>query len=120
MEYFGTKSVGDESALTVDERLRRCFELAGYALTIGDAPSDAILIHGTWQHIVHAERRIAHAWLELPDGQIWEPIQGNIWHRRAWIALLQPQEERRYTRAEARRLVALHHHWGRWHESEYE
>jgi hypothetical protein len=118
MEYLGTDSI-DESALTIDERLTRCYELAAYALTIGTAPDDAILVHGTWQHVVHTDKRIGHAWLELPDGQIWEPIRGVIWYRAAWNMILQPIEERRYTKSEAHNAVMFYRHWGRWHESEY-
>lgn len=119
MEYFGTDEM-DESALTVEERLTRCYELSAYALTIGTAPPDATLVHGTWQHVVYAAKRIGHAWLELPDGHIWEPISGQIWKREMWNLILNPVEECRYTKDEARNAVMFHRHWGRWHESEYE
>ena len=118
MEYFGTDNL-DESALTIDERLTRCYELAAYALTLGTAPSDATLIHGTWQHVIYAPRRIAHAWLELADGRVWEPISGVIYERSEWNLIMQPTDERRYTKTEARNAIMFHRNWGSWHASEF-
>ena len=120
MEYFGTEEVSDEPARTINERLHRCYELAGYALTLGDAPEDAILVHGTWQHVVFSDKRRGHAWLVLPDDRVWEPIQGKIWNKREWELIVQPVEEVRYTKDEARNVIMFHRHWGRWHDSEYE
>lgn len=118
MEYLGTDQL-DESALTIDDRLHRCFELSAYALTLGTAPADAILVHGTWQHVVYADDRIAHAWLELLDGRIWEPIRAKMYDRHYWDTVMRPIEERRYTRSETHNAIMFHRHWGRWHDSEY-
>lgn len=111
-EFFGTEHIG----LTIDERLGNCYQIAGYALTIGTAPQGTKLIHGSMHH-VRVERRINHAWLELPSCMIWEPISGAYWTPMAWSMFVRPRVNAVYDYDDARKMILTHMHWGPWSSS---
>lgn len=121
VSLLGTAEPKDEPpARTFQERLKRCYELAGYALLFGDVPEGTLLVHGTIHGPKEDQQRIGHAWLRLPDGTIWEPITGDI--HASWITwrdFANAKVERTYTEGEARRLVLMDGTWGRWHDSRY-
>jgi hypothetical protein len=63
-------------------------------------------------------RLIRHAWLELPDGQVWDAPHtewdspgGRLWDKDRW-----PSEgtAQRYTLAQALEQISEHRHWGPW------
>lgn len=114
IEYYGTQIVGHQKAETVEQRYGRCYELAGYALALGTASRDAILIHGT-MHGIRAPRRIEHAWLLIRDGDaVWEPIRGGIWPSLGWDAIARPQITKIYTQHQLRQMIAKFGNWGPW------
>lgn len=118
-EMFGTALIDpDEPARTFDERLSRCYELAVDALIVGTAPNGTKLIHGT-MHGPGAPRRISHAWLRLPGGKVWEPIAATIYDETDWTVYAAAKVERVYTKTRAARMLVLHKHYGRWHESRH-
>lgn len=114
MEYFGTEMVGGVPALTLEERLGRCYELAGYALSLTTSvPSESLLVHGSiWG--VRAPRRIDHAWLLIDDRSIWEPATGAFYDLAAWKILARPEITRTYTGTEVRTYTTHYGHWGPW------
>jgi hypothetical protein len=113
----GTEDL-DETALTFDQRVGRCYELAGYAVVMGSMPS-GILVHGSW-HGPGAPRRIGHAWVEFEvDDRIlvWEPITARFYLKDEFTRWTLCEAEVRYTRKKALRKIAKSEHWGRWHDS---
>ena len=60
----------EPDAMKFEDRLRRCYELAGKGIL--HAPEGSTLVHGTIEGF--GNPRIGHAWVELPDGSVWEPI----------------------------------------------
>lgn len=119
-DYLGSDVIDGERAATFDERISRCYELAGFALLCGTAPTGSTLIHGTMKGTHPGARRIGHAWLRLPDGRIWEPIYAEIWaDYAAWQKYADAKVERRYSAKRARTVIFYFDHWGRWHESRF-
>jgi hypothetical protein len=114
MEYFGTERIGDKSLLTVNERAGHCYELAGYALALGKAPDDALLIHGSIHGVLRDVPRIHHAWLVLPTHEVWEPMQGRRWDIGAWKLVARPLLSEMYTQRSLRRHISEHGTWGPW------
>jgi hypothetical protein len=113
-----------EPAAEYEQRVTRCFELAGYAVLGGTAPGSSRLVHGSWKG-PHAKNRIPHAWVELPEpggstGLIWEPIRAMIYDADEFRAWANAWDERTYTVGQARILALSHRHYGPWHVSRYE
>lgn len=112
--YYGTEIVCGAPAHTVDERLGRCYSLAGFALIVGNAPHDAILVHGTIHGIFDGMERIGHAWLQLVNGDIWEPATCNIFTSTTWTIISRPCVVHQYTRYHAFCMIQSSKHWGPW------
>lgn len=120
MEYYGTEIIGNTPAETQAQRLGRCYELTGYALALGKAPHDAILVHGT-MHGILAPVRINHAWLIVNDGDaIWEPAGASFWPSIAWDAIARPEIIKTYSQSELRRMISKLGNWGPWNTTEDE
>lgn len=115
--YFGTEDISGEAGHTLEDRSGRCFELSCYALTLGTAPPDSTLVHGSIQGPYRDAERIAHAWVELPNGKVWEPLRHEVYLNFYEYALAMP--ERRYDIVRARRLTLSTGHWGPWHTPTY-
>lgn len=111
-EFYGTEEVGGESARTSEERAGRCYSLAGYALAMGTAPDDAILVHGSIEGF--GNPRIGHAWLQIAEDTIWEPMQARLWPMLAWSAIASPVVDEAYTQDEVRRMIEFSGTWGPW------
>lgn len=116
--YLGTERANDEPSVGFGQRIQRCFELAGYAIVFGDAPEGSRLVHGSW-HGPKAERRIRHAWLELPDGLIWEPIRAVIHQADEFRSWARMWDEVSYTKSQAQNACQAFGHYGPWTESRY-
>lgn len=108
----------DHEGTQYGERKSRCYELAGMAITTGDAPMSAQLVHGSW-HGPEAPERIGHAWLTFGREVVWEPIHGMFYARAPWERYVRAWEERTYSAHTARTLLLANGHYGRWHESRY-
>lgn len=105
---YGTDT---RDADTFDKRLARCFELATKAAAYG-APDGSTLVNGSIQGFDNP--RISHAWVELPDGTVWEPITRDIIDPRIWKAVYRPVEDVRYSRDEVFQNMAAFAHYGPW------
>lgn len=121
--WLGSDRIPDEPVSdNIDARLKRCYELACYALLFGDdVPDGTLLIHGSIDGGPGTLGRIPHAWLRLGDGTVWEPINGDVFRdNRAYRAWASARLERHYTKDEARRLVLDSGHYGPWHRSPHD
>lgn len=107
-----------EPSKTFDERIKRCYELAGFAVAFGEAGNQARLVHGSW-HGPKAEERISHAWVELPGGFIWEPIHAAIFPGESLRKFARMWDERTYDYDTARRMIRMNNSYGPWHERRY-
>ena len=118
-KWFGTDlMIGEEPSTRYDDRKGRCYELAGYAVVFGTAPEGSVLVHGTMHGPYEDNERIGHAWVVLPNGQVWEPTLAEV-HASigAWVGYAAAIAERRYTEREARKMIMRHGTWGCWHET---
>jgi len=76
---------------------------------------EAVLAHGT---AISLGKRIGHAWVELPDGTVWEPTSQAIFPIERFYALVDPIVEDRYTSEEAAIMVARVGKHGPWSAEE--
>jgi hypothetical protein len=100
----------------VRNRLGRCYELAGRVMLHEEGSETFTLVHGIVA-LGFEGRRIEHAWIELPDGRVYEPVLDEYVEATAFDSRAAPSECQRYTRMQAARLIAKHT-WGPWTESE--
>jgi hypothetical protein len=101
-EYFGTGRL--------KTRAHRCYEIAVKALIVrATAPADSLLVHGTL-----GLTGIAHAWLVLPDGYVWDPVYALVFPADVWRSLVEPRDERRYTKMQAAVACSAAGHFGPW------
>lgn len=75
---------------------------------------EGVLVHGT---TISLGKRINHAWVELPDGTVWEPSSQAILPKERYYALVDPVVEHRYTADEAAHMLNVGKH-GPWTEEE--
>lgn len=92
-----------------NRRLGRCYELAGKYAAFN---VDGTLVHGSIEGM--GNPRIGHAWVELKDGTVWEPITDQIWDARVFQAFFNPKVEKRYSSKETNVITMNHKHWGPW------
>ena len=76
--------------------------------------TEGVLVHGT---AISLGKRINHAWVELPDGTVWEPSSQAILSKERYYALVDPVVEDRYTADEAAHMLSVGKH-GPWTEEE--
>lgn len=75
---------------------------------------EAVLVHGSTMTL---SGRLGHAWVELPDGTIWEPSSQAILTADRFNALVDPIVEERYTMDEAAHMLSVGKH-GPWDTEE--
>ncbi|HVZ65088.1 MAG TPA: hypothetical protein VG936_11000 [Lacunisphaera sp.] len=95
--------------LTHKERLGRCYELSGLIVLYNP---DTSLAHGSIQGL--GNPRIAHAWVDLPDGSVWEPATNKVWSRTGFEAFFNPRVSQKYDNRRALEHFAQHETWGPW------
>ena len=77
--------------------------------------TEAVLAHGT---AISLGKRLGHAWVELPDGTVWEPSSQAILPIEKFYGLVDPIVEDRYTAEEAAIMVARVGKHGPWSAEE--
>jgi hypothetical protein len=118
-DLLGTERSNGEPSKTFDERIKRCYELAAWAVLVGDAPTGSAVVHGSW-HGPQAEQRIRHAWVVLPGATlIWEPIRALVYEVTDFKGYTRCWDERFYSAATLATFVKTHQNFGPWHESRY-
>jgi hypothetical protein len=104
---------------TINDRLGKCYMLAGKACLFGRdsdhgyMPMPSAVIHGSW-HGPTSENRIDHAIVLLDTGQIWEPITASIYDRAKFEEYTQWQRHQIYSVREAQSLMSTTGHYGPW------
>lgn len=78
--------------------------------------TEGVLAHGT---AISLGKRLGHAWVELPDGTVWEPSSQAIFPIERFYELVDPIVEDRYTADEAAHMVSVGKH-GPWTAEERE
>ena len=73
------------------------------------------LVHG----IVRNEEQgdIAHAWVEIPDGFIYEPTTDSVYHPEDFERLHRPIVLAKYPTEETFLTLARNKHWGPWDDA---
>lgn len=117
-DYLGTQNANGEPSQGMDQRLRRCYELAAWCVAYGSAPAGSTVVHGSW-HGPGAPQRIGHAWVKLPMGLVWEPIRGNVFLEHEFYRWTSAIDEREYAFNMLAARLMRHGDFGRWHESVY-
>ena len=86
----------------------------------GDNLPDARLVHGTgWS--ISWNKRITHCWIELGGGDVVIDLTVNYIGRASeYYAKADVKVDRRYTKAEACKMVLKTKHYGHWEEEEEE
>lgn len=116
-EWFGTDVIEGETLTVFERRLSRCYELAAVAFV--STSDSALLIHGSMHGPHEDNQRIAHAWLQLNEKLLWEPITACVYDAVEYSQYARLWEERRYDIHVAARLIQSSNHLGPWHESRY-
>jgi hypothetical protein len=70
-------------------------------------------VHGTIQG--YGLPPLEHAWVEEPDGSVYEPGTDHVYDKHDFDRLYNPQVQARYSTQEARRKLAQTQHYGPWH-----
>jgi len=90
-----------------------CFPDA-WRYVMHNAEKQPVLVHGTAISIASGtKKRIQHAWVELPDGTVWEPYSGSIFPIEEYYGLVEAIPEDRYTVDEAASMLSAGKH-GPW------
>jgi hypothetical protein len=75
----------------------------GFAL-VGGMARDGLAIPGE------------HAWLQLPDGRVWDPTENALATAEEYAAACHAMPVREYTKLQAARLASRHGHYGPWYD----
>jgi hypothetical protein len=58
----------------IRKRHGRCYELAGLAMLYERGSEEFVLAHGKVNFADGPDGRMAHAWIILPDGRVYDPV----------------------------------------------
>lgn len=92
----------------VPSRLGDCYMNAAEKLI----DVDGTLVHGIIRSDVYGD--VAHAWLILDDGYVYEPTTDAVYHPSDFESLHNPVELARYEADDARHQLITYKHWGPW------
>ena len=101
----------------IRKRQGRCYELAGRVMLNEDGSETFTLVHGEVSS-GFAWRRIGHAWIELPDGSVYDPVLNEFMTKAGFDSRAKPSKCQRYTCMQAARLIGHAGHSGPWTDSE--
>ena len=104
-----TSFINPDASIPHKDRLGRCYELTG---NLALHNPEVVLIHGSIQGM--GAPRIGHAWVVLPDGQVWEPVTNEVWKSSVFDGFFCPQVAKKYDNQALLRKVVRHEHWGPW------
>jgi hypothetical protein len=93
----------------------RCYELAHLVMQRAPGAERFSLVHGRVAQIKgNKDVLIPHAWIELNDGRMYDPVKDKYLPVDEYAAVRHAVVERRYSRDEAMRMAATQGHWGPW------
>lgn len=93
----------------ISARLGDCYMNAGSVLLDEDTST---LVHGIIRNKKHGD--VAHAWVELDDGYIYEPTTDAVYHPEDFASIHRPIPLARYEGEQARVTMVTYSHWGPW------
>jgi hypothetical protein len=101
----------------VRKRAGRCYELAGRVMLYEPGADGFTLVHGHLcpQVKVDPHRAYAHAWIELPNGTIYDPVLDQYIPVAVYAASWGAVAEARYTQKKAVTLMTGRGDFGPWH-----
>ena len=95
----------------------RCYELSHIVMLRAPGAERFSLVHGrVAQREGIKDVLIPHAWIELNDGRMYDPVKDNYSPVDEFAAVWHAVVERKYSRVEAMRMVVEHGHYGPWEE----
>jgi hypothetical protein len=93
---------------------KRCYERAWqFVIDHADVPG-VVLVHGRVTVTVPVHVTFGHAWVELPDGLIFDGVKQACYDRTTYLAELSAEVEQTYTPFEAAKLVTKTQCYGPW------
>lgn len=100
----------------VAERRKHTFEICGI-LMVEKAQAGMRLFHGTVILDGHSgnRKRVNYAWIEMPDGNVYEPASDRILLRETFGRLFEPYEDRGYSSSEVWTMGQAIRLPGPWH-----
>jgi hypothetical protein len=101
----------------IRKRQGRCYELVGRVMLYEEGSEAFTLVHGV-VNSGFAWRRVEHAWIELPDGRVYEPVLNEYMDKAGFDSRAKPSECQRYTLKQAVRLIGYGGNFGPWTDSE--
>jgi hypothetical protein len=105
---------------TFDERLTRCYELSWQTLNkIGGGGEGHQLVHGSIHGPDSSVGRIPHAWVELADGTIFDPVLDLWFSPDEWERGFSAEAAIKYDFDEYGRQSAANMNMGPWHDAPY-
>lgn len=107
--YWRAGRIRERDDGTFEQRLGRCYELAGRYASKHDG---SILVHGSIQGM--GNPRIKHAWVVLPNGDVYDAVLDQKIDSRVHEAFFGAVEDTRYTREQVLKRALKHGHWGPW------
>jgi len=105
---------------TFDERLTRCYELSWKTLNeIGGGGEGHQLVHGSIHGPDSPVGRIPHAWVELADGTIFDPVLDLWFSPDEWERGFSAEAAVKYDFDEVGRQSLVSMNMGPWHDAPY-
>jgi hypothetical protein len=108
----GFQKTGEDS---FEGRLGRCYELSGRYVAFENPK--ATLVHGTIQGMGNPP--LAHAWAELPGGDVWEPATNRVWPGAAFKGFFHPVPRIRYSSQQLMETILRTGNWGPWDDQTF-
>src|ERR1035437_3222303 len=104
-----------ESISRLRKRHGRCYELALRVMLHEPGAERFTLIHGRISQIKNDDYLINHAWINLNDGRIYDPVLDKYIPAVEYLATRCAVIERQYTHEEAMSISVKAGHYGPWH-----
>ncbi len=90
-------------------RLGQCYVLSGRYVS---SHPGSTLVHGSIEGM--GNPRIGHAWVELEDGQIFDPIVNQTFDPYVYNAFFKAIIDNKYTFSDTLKITVSTGHWGPW------
>jgi hypothetical protein len=102
-----------KSLARIRKRQGRCYELAARVMMDEVGADQFTLVHG----YCHT-RFFGHAWIELGDGRVFDPVLDVTWSADEYAKRLGAEAEHRYSQMEFAKLMSATRVYGPWTDDE--
>jgi len=112
-----------KSLARIRKRHGRCYELAVHAMIYESESDQWTLVHGRLDLSIALGRTglkgwYDHAWIELDDGRIYDPVHNDYTPATIYIAKWRAVVDHRYSRREMSCLISTTRNSGPWTDDE--